>query len=345
MRWSVVAPFFTPAAVTPKQRRWLDDFVVSDRHSFDKVDLHDMRSGDWHARAGQPITREEWRSYWETAGRALHRNDGVLTLYPPLAATTGLRRRLGRSRKPVVAWCYNVDLRTGLRHAAARFAMADVERVVVHSRGEVEAIERWLELPPGRVAYVPLGCGAIEHLADEDDREPFVVAMGSAHRDYATFFEACRRTKLPAVVIASAHSVAGLSVPDNVEVRNGLTSLECRRIAQQARISVVPIRDRLTASGQIAVVEALRMGRPVIATRSVGTVDYIDHGATGLLVEPGDPAALASEMERLWGDAGERNRLAEGAARYAEAELSDVALAAQLSRILDEAASEHDRRS
>jgi glycosyltransferase involved in cell wall biosynthesis len=43
----------------------------------------------------------------------------------------------------------------------------------------------------------------------------------------------------------------------------------------------------------VALIEALAASRPVVATRVGGTPDVLGDGAHGLLVPPGDPAALA----------------------------------------------------
>ncbi|MEJ2547210.1 MAG: glycosyltransferase family 4 protein [Gemmatimonadota bacterium] len=49
----------------------------------------------------------------------------------------------------------------------------------------------------------------------------------------------------------------------------------------------------------VVLLEALRFERPVIASGIGGITDIIEHDRTGLLVPPGDPAALASAVEAL----------------------------------------------
>lgn len=48
--------------------------------------------------------------------------------------------------------------------------------------------------------------------------------------------------------------------------------------------------------------EAMWFGVPVVATRISGVPEQVEDGTTGLLVEPGDPAALADALERLLSD-------------------------------------------
>jgi glycosyltransferase involved in cell wall biosynthesis len=81
----------------------------------------------------------------------------------------------------------------------------------------------------------------------------------------------------------------------------------------------------------IAVVEALALGVPMVATSCPGGVgDVLDGGRFGLLVPPDDPAALAGALRRLVGDGELRGRLAETgptrAATYAPAEVARRAL-------------------
>src|SRR5690606_9136725 len=55
--------------------------------------------------------------------------------------------------------------------------------------------------------------------------------------------------------------------------------------------------------------EAMAAATPVIASRIGGLVDVVDDGRTGLLVPPGDAAALAAAMRRLTGAPDERRRM------------------------------------
>ncbi|MGH8960909.1 MAG: glycosyltransferase family 4 protein [Jatrophihabitantaceae bacterium] len=92
----------------------------------------------------------------------------------------------------------------------------------------------------------------------------------------------------------------------------------------------------------MVVTEALACGLPVIATSVGGLPQALGRGADGtipgLLVPPGDPAALAAALRRWLGDTVLRRRL-RAVARERRATLSDwSATAARISRILDQVA-------
>jgi glycosyltransferase involved in cell wall biosynthesis len=59
----------------------------------------------------------------------------------------------------------------------------------------------------------------------------------------------------------------------------------------------------------VTVIEAMAAGKPVVATAVGGVQDVIQHDATGLVVPPADPAALAAAMIRLAQHPAERHRL------------------------------------
>jgi glycosyltransferase involved in cell wall biosynthesis len=51
-----------------------------------------------------------------------------------------------------------------------------------------------------------------------------------------------------------------------------------------------------------------------VASAAGGPIDIVRDGVTGVLVAPGDPAALADAIERLWRDEALRLRMGEAAA-------------------------------
>jgi glycosyltransferase involved in cell wall biosynthesis len=61
----------------------------------------------------------------------------------------------------------------------------------------------------------------------------------------------------------------------------------------------------------IVLIEAMACGLPAIATNYPGVAAVVDDGETGLLVEQGDPAAVAEALGKLSRDVGMRARMGE----------------------------------
>ncbi|OGX40125.1 MAG: hypothetical protein A3C53_02815 [Omnitrophica WOR_2 bacterium RIFCSPHIGHO2_02_FULL_68_15] len=67
----------------------------------------------------------------------------------------------------------------------------------------------------------------------------------------------------------------------------------------------------------LAIVEAMAMGRPVVASRVGGIPTIVDDGVTGLLVPPNDPDALARALGQMLDDPERRRAMGSaGHARY-----------------------------
>ena len=74
-------------------------------------------------------------------------------------------------------------------------------------------------------------------------------------------------------------------------------------------------RSRTTSDTPPAsVVEALAVGTPVLAMEAGGVSEVVRDGINGLLVAPGDTAALADAVRRYFADEGLRERLRAAAA-------------------------------
>lgn len=72
-----------------------------------------------------------------------------------------------------------------------------------------------------------------------------------------------------------------------------------------------------------SLLEAAACGRPLVAVDGPGLREVVRDGATGLLVPPRDPGALADTLQRLAEDAGLRRRLGQAARTLAEREFGE----------------------
>lgn len=104
------------------------------------------------------------------------------------------------------------------------------------------------------------------------------------------------------------------------------------------RAAVVVAPSRREGYG-VAPREAMAWGRPVVATAVGGLVDAVVDGETGLVVPPGDTAALRAALERLLGDPGLRSRLGAAAREKARRELSFEAATSALLAVYEDALS------
>ncbi len=106
-----------------------------------------------------------------------------------------------------------------------------------------------------------------------------------------------------AVVLRRRIAAGGLG--SQVEMLGRRSPAEVAAMIPRARAVVVPS----TYEGMpLVVLEAMRAGRPVIATRVSGMPEVVIDGETGWLVEPERVADLAAALSHAWTDDHERRR-------------------------------------
>ena len=87
----------------------------------------------------------------------------------------------------------------------------------------------------------------------------------------------------------------------------------------------------------MVLLEAMGVGRPVVASDVGGVKDVIEHGRTGLIVQPTDVPALAQAIARLVDDEPERRALGRAAWASVRDRFSSVAMARRYNQIYHEA--------
>jgi glycosyltransferase involved in cell wall biosynthesis len=129
---------------------------------------------------------------------------------------------------------------------------------------------------------------------------------------------------------------AGLS---NIEFAGWLPNDELRRRMRGALAVCVPSHE--TASGDAeglpnVVLEAMEAGVPVVGTRHAGIGEAVEDGRTGLLVPPGDVAALTAALRRLADEPDMARKMGAAARRLAVEKFDAVAQSRRLEAIFCE---------
>lgn len=181
---------------------------------------------------------------------------------------------------------------------------------------------------------------------------PRIVAAGRLHpvKGYDVLIEAVAR-------LAPRHPGLRVDVHGAEQEGSGQHALELRRAVRRhgleasirfhghrerpwetwhgAHAFVLPSREE--AFG-LALVEAMAAGLPVVATRTAGPSDIVEHGRTGILVPPGDPAALADAVDRTLADPAGAAAMGGAARRSVIARYGPDRYVGEIAALLDEVA-------
>lgn len=143
---------------------------------------------------------------------------------------------------------------------------------------------------PGEVADAKSGAYAL------------VVSRLAPEKGVDVAIDACQMAGVPLVVAGDGPEMDALRARVGLgEVRflGRVDDAELERLRRGAALAIVPSRSAETFG--MAAAEAMAVGVPVVASRIGALPELVEEGG---LFEPGDAAALAQAIERLWGDAG-----------------------------------------
>lgn len=238
-----------------------------------------------------------------------------------------LRSIVGQTHPPLIILSFN--LQGVLSHflGLARFGMRTVSRVVVFTPSEVEQYRRTLSLPPEAISYCPHGwfdpmrwyVPREIHKSDASaQNRNFIFTSGRSYRDYETLARAVEGTEVCVKVSSRPFNVAGFNLPDNMESMGWLDYRVAQDYMYEASFYVVPLQSITFAGGDSSLLQAMSFGKAVVATRSPSTETYLEHGQTGLLVEPGDVEGMRQAILHLWQNPDEAIRMGKEARRRFE---------------------------
>lgn len=238
-----------------------------------------------------------------------------------------LRSLVGQTHPPLIILSFNLQGILSHFPGLARFGMRSVSRVVVFTPSEVEHYQRKLSLPPGMVTYCPHGWfDPMRWYVPEKTKESkalarngsFIFTSGRSYRDYETLARAVNGTEVCVKVSSRPFNVAGFDLPKNMEAMGWLDYRVAQDYMYQSSFYVVPLQTINFAGGDSSLLQAMSYGKTVVATRSPSTETYVEHGQTGLLVEPGDVEGMRQAILRLWRNPDEAIRMGKEARRRFE---------------------------
>lgn len=234
-----------------------------------------------------------------------------------------------------------------LRNHVARPRLLDfVDVFQVLSTFQRDRFMEW-GIEPRRISIVPNFVDTAAYpepvTSPSDGGYAAFAGRASPEKGVQVLLEAARRLpEVPFRIAGNASRMPGVKgkAPANVRFVGELARDEIGAFYAGARFTVAP---SLWFEGMpMVVVEAMLSGRPVVASRIGGLIDLIEHGVTGLLVEPGDAEALAGAIDELWRDPSRAARLGWAArattlercdpARYYQRTMETFAQAAALRR-------------
>lgn len=176
-----------------------------------------------------------------------------------------------------------------------RLCFASVEVIFVSARDEIKTYSRRFGLPEERMRFLPFHTNIIDPRMTEGTGG-YILSAGRTGRDYVTLAEAVTGLNVKVLVVSDSFLVEGIQFPPNVDLHIDIPYRDYLDLLYGCSMVVVPLKKLVKSTGQVVFLEAMALGKPVVATATIGTEDYIEHGVTGILVPPDDSEALRKAL-------------------------------------------------
>jgi glycosyltransferase involved in cell wall biosynthesis len=208
------------------------------------------------------------------------------------------------------------------RYIAVSTAVAEGSRHALSTRSEIVVIPTMV---PNNLLALAQATPRPAFLPPKDGYLMFVGALGR-HKGVDVLLEARRRmrNRPPLVLIGSPGADTPPIDDPGIIIARNIPSAQVMASWMRASVAVVPsVWNEPLA--QVAI-EAMLVERAVVASDVGGLRDLIVHGATGLMVPPGDPVSLAAALDNLLENPETRRRMGEmGRSRARQFEVAAVA--------------------
>jgi glycosyltransferase involved in cell wall biosynthesis len=257
--------------------------------------------------------------------------DGLALGVLPQAASQLAKRNIVHAlvHHPLaLEWGLSIKQAEALR-GSERAALAAVQGVIVTSEPTARLVASDYGVPPGRITVAKPGNDPVQLAPRTRNNVIQLLSVGAVvpRKGFDVLIAALADlTDLPWQLTIAGDRTRDLNAVTELDAGIAHHALEHRvlslgAISQQRLAALYRKADLFVLASRfegygMAYAEAIAHGLPIIGTHA-GAIPETVPAAAGLLVRPGDSAALAQALRRAIGDADLRDRLAEAAAKAA----------------------------
>ena len=167
--------------------------------------------------------------------------------------------------------------------------------------------------------------------------EPYAVSAGRSGRDYDLLVQCFSQLGYPLHIICdSVIAIEDQTLPKNIKILRHCYGSNYFNELAGARVVVIPVAADDISAGQMVLIQAMALQKPIIITDTNTTSHYVEKGKTAVLVEKRNKEQMIKAVKELWANDMLAKELAKNAMHSFEKNYSMAAYIRNISNLLKE---------
>lgn len=158
-----------------------------------------------------------------------------------------------------------------------------IDRFICFAKEECTYYSDLFGIAKDKFIYIQLGEGEIRTKDLNICDNGYLFATGRSNRNYDFIVDLLADTQYHLIIACDTYKRKDL--PQNITLLQNCYENDMLKIMAKCHCVLVPLKNLNMSSGQLVVLQAMALGKPVICTKTDGICDYVVNHNTGYLVD------------------------------------------------------------
>ena len=205
-----------------------------------------------------------------------------------------------------------------------------IDVFICFSKKECKDYAKIFNVKEEKFQFCTLGLESIEIDKDKIKQRDYILSCGRSNRDYEFLYNALKDTDYKLKILSDE---CKLKNEKNIEIYNNIFNEEYYKMLEESYIVVIPLMDENISSGQLAILQAMQLGKPIICTKSSTVTDYIKNGINGFIVKK-EKNELLEKIQELYNNKELYTEISKNEKEFFKENFSINSLGKQISKII-----------
>lgn len=222
-------------------------------------------------------------------------------------------------------------LKGKLYHKYMSFAVRSkyIDRFICFSKEESLYYPKVFGVDKSKFVYIPVGIAPLSDIETSD--EGYIFATGRSNRDYDFLLNVLKGTDYQCQIACDTLSD---SLSGGTTILSDCHGEDMIKMMARSHCVVIPLKDVKVSSGQLVILQAMALGKPVICTDADGIRDYTTKD-TAIMVD-NNVDFWREAIRTLYQDNNRYNDMSKAAKSLFEKYFTDVAMYYKIGKIIIE---------